>query len=287
MRIAVNGIRLFVEVFGQEWAFTGTEMKRRPVLLGLHGGPGVDGAGLRHSLAPLAEVAQVIVPDQRGHGRSDAGDPDSWNLANWADDVAGLCEVLGLDRPVVLGISFGGFVAQQYAFTYPEHVAGLILLSTSARLPAPDEVIERVREVGGDEAAEAMRRDIENPTGKTAEAVRRLCRPVYSRRADPDPALAALEPHMIRTPDVISHWFPQAQENLDLRPALASVRCPTLVLVGEHDPLNPPTLAAEIAAAIPDGRGRVEVVPDAAHGVLGDNQEHVLRCVREFLAELS
>src|SRR5882672_5546782 len=108
MRVSVGDAHLFFEVFGQEWEFTGREMKRRPVLVGLHGGPGVDGTGLRYSLAPLANVAQVIVPDQRGHGRSDPGAPESWNLPTWADDLSGFSDALGLERPFVLGISFGG-----------------------------------------------------------------------------------------------------------------------------------------------------------------------------------
>ena len=74
------------------WVFSGDTPTRRPVLIGLHGGPGVDGTGLRYALAPLAEVAQVIVPDQRGHGRSEGGTPASWNLPHWAADVEGFCE---------------------------------------------------------------------------------------------------------------------------------------------------------------------------------------------------
>ena len=73
MRVSVGDVRLFFEVFGQEWVLAGSALEHRPVLVGLHGGPGVDGTGLRYCLAPLADVAQVIVPDQRGHGRSDAG----------------------------------------------------------------------------------------------------------------------------------------------------------------------------------------------------------------------
>src|SRR5439155_2922053 len=92
----VRDVRLFFEVFGQEWVFSGETLRRRPVLLGLHGGPGVDGTGLRYALAPLAEVAQVIVPDQRGHGRSEGGTPASWNLPHWAADVEGFCEALGV-----------------------------------------------------------------------------------------------------------------------------------------------------------------------------------------------
>jgi pimeloyl-ACP methyl ester carboxylesterase len=263
VRASVGDVRLFFEVFGQEWVFTGSAMEQRPVLLGLHGGPGVDGTGVSYGLAPLADAAQVIVPDQRGHGRSDAGTPETWNLSTWAADVRGLCDALGVDRPVILGLSFGGFVAQQYAFSYPEYITGLILISTAPRLPAPEEVIARVREVGGDEAADAIRRDIENPTEESAAEVRRVCPSLYSR-ATPDPVFAALEPHFIRTPEVIPHWFAEAQRTMDLRPDLQAVRCPTLVLTGEHDLLNPRALGAEIVDAIPNGHARLELVPDAA-----------------------
>jgi len=287
MRVSVGDVRLFFEVFGQEWAFTDGTIERRPVLTGLHGGPGVDGTGLRYALAPLADVAQVIVPDQRGHGRSDAGTPETWNLPTWAADVRGLCDALGVDRPVVLGISFGGFVAQQYAFSYPEDIAGLILMSTAGRFPATEEVIARVRALGGDEAAEAVRRDIERPTDASAAEVARRFPWLYSRRATPDPVSARLQEHAIRTPEIIAHWFPEAQRTMDLRAQLQSVRCPTLVLIGEHDPLNPPELGAEIVAAIPSDRGRLELVPDAAHRVLTDNSEHVYRGIRVFLQDLA
>jgi hypothetical protein len=65
VRVSVGEVTLFFEVFGQEWVFTGSTMERRPALIGLHGGPGVDGTGLRYALARLTDVAQVVVPDQR------------------------------------------------------------------------------------------------------------------------------------------------------------------------------------------------------------------------------
>ena len=133
MRVSVGDVRLYFEVFGREWVFPSGTAVRRPVVIGLHGGPGLDGTKLRHELAPLADVAQVVVPDQRGHGRSDLGCAEDWNLAQWADDVRRFCDALSIEHPIVLGVSFGGFVAQQYAASYPDHPAGLILISTGPR----------------------------------------------------------------------------------------------------------------------------------------------------------
>jgi len=141
VRVSVGDVQLFFEVFGQEWAFAGDAVQRRPALIGLHGGPGLDGTKLRYQLAPLAEVAQVVVPDQRGHGRSDRGGPQTWNLGAWAADVRNLADALGIQQPIVLGVSFGGFVAQQYAATYPKHPAGLILISTGPRFAGMEETV--------------------------------------------------------------------------------------------------------------------------------------------------
>jgi pimeloyl-ACP methyl ester carboxylesterase len=53
-------------------------------------------------------LAQIIYLDLRGNGRSDAGPKEAWNLCQWGDDVRGFCDVLEIERPIVLGVSFGG-----------------------------------------------------------------------------------------------------------------------------------------------------------------------------------
>ena len=73
----------------------------------------------------LSDIVQIVYFDHRGNGRSKGGDPATWNLAQWGDDVKGLCDVLGIERPIVYGGSFGGFVAQSYAARHPDHPAKL------------------------------------------------------------------------------------------------------------------------------------------------------------------
>jgi pimeloyl-ACP methyl ester carboxylesterase len=286
VRVQVGDIRLFFETYGAEWVLDGDRMRRRPVVLALHGGPGMDATGLRCALAPLAGTAQLVVPDQRGHGRSDRGTPATWNLARWAADVRELCEVIGLQAPVVLGRSFGGFVAQQYAATYPQHPAGLILMATSARFPGQEQIVARFREIGGDHAAEAMRQDLVAPSDQTAAEWARVCGPLLSRRTNPDPAWARAQAARIKSPEVYRHFQRDEARTLDLRPALRNVRCPTLVIVGERDPLVPAGLAQEIIAAIPDSLGRLEIIPRAAHAVETDNPAATFDVICGFLASL-
>ena len=286
MRVLVGDVRLFVEVLGQEWVLDGERMRRRPVLVGLHGGPGLDATRLRYQLVPLAEVAQVVVPDQRGHGRSDHGTPETWNLTSWAADAKELCDILDIEHPVVLGSSFGGFVAQQYASAYPDHPAALILVSTCARTPDVEETVARFRELGGEEAAEVVRRDFESPSEETLAEWIRVCAPLLTRAADPDPLIARLQAARIETMDVNLHYMTGEGKAMDLRSRLRNVRCPTLVVLGEHDPLMPVHLGEEIVASIPNGLARLEVIEDAAHDVVTDNPEHAYRCIREFVTDL-
>lgn len=84
----------------------------------------------------------------------------------------------------------------------------------------------------------------------------------------------------------VNHHFEEEGFSMDLRPGLANVRCPTLVVVGEQDILVPPQLAQELIDALPPGLGRLEVVPDASHGVLTDNPAVAWSAIRKFIRQL-
>ena len=87
----------------------------------MHGGPGFDHSGFRPDFDAFADIAQVIYIDHRGNGRSVAEPASTWTLAQWGDDVRGLCDALGIEKPIVFGQSFGGMVAQSYATRHPDH----------------------------------------------------------------------------------------------------------------------------------------------------------------------
>ncbi len=183
----------------------------------------------------------------------------------------------------MLGTSFGGFVAQQYAATYPEHPSGLILLSTGPRWASLEEAVARFREGGGEEAAEVVRRAMESPSEQTAAEWRRVLGPLSSLNPDPDPSIARLEAEQIETMDV-NVRFAREGKAMDLRNHLSAVRCPTLVILGEADLTIPTHLGREIVEAIPDGLARLELIPEAAHEVMVDKPAESYRLVREFLA---
>ena len=104
MRVSVGEVELHVRDVGEG----------RP-LVALHGGPGLDGSVWFPGLDPLVEDGwRVVAPDHRANGRSGAGDPARWTVPQMADDVEALIGALQLERPIVLGWSFGSFVAQAH-----------------------------------------------------------------------------------------------------------------------------------------------------------------------------
>src|SRR5512138_3357398 len=178
MHVLVNGVRLFVDVLGPKVVASGPAATERPTVVALHGGP-FDHQCILDLVAPLVDLAQVVVYDHRGCGRSEAGDPGLWTVEQWGDDVYGLCEALGIERPIVIGHSFGGFVAQAYATCHPGHQGALGLLCTGPRL---DRAVSRegFRRQGGAPAADAFDAFADNPGPEGGAGFMQLCLPLYT-----------------------------------------------------------------------------------------------------------
>ena len=154
MQIDANGTRLWFDVDGPALVPDGSEMRQRPTVVLVHGGPGVyDHSYFKPDFARLAEHAQVVYLDLRGHGRSEWGDAAAWSFEACADDVRAFCDTLGIARPIVFGHSMGGPIVLLYGARHPGHAAGLIVQSGFARWDAP-RLVEGFRRVAGDEVAE-------------------------------------------------------------------------------------------------------------------------------------
>src|SRR5260370_11132077 len=183
VKVLVSGVRLFFDVEGASLVPDGRTVLAKPPLVLLHGGSGFDHSIYKPRFSALADLAQVVFLDHRGNGRSDPGPREAWTLAQWGDDVRAFCEVLGIARPIVLGVSFGGMVALAYATRHPAHPAKLILVSTEAAGSTYRERrVALFERFGGPErGALARRRFLEGHTDEaTLEAWLRLAFPLYT-----------------------------------------------------------------------------------------------------------
>jgi len=277
VRVALrDGTRIFFEVIGRKLVPEGATMRERPTLLLLHGGPGFDHSGLADIFEPLADTAQLVLLDHRGQGRSDGDDPAQWNLDRWVPDIAEFCDALELDRPMILGQSFGGVVALAVAARYPDLPSRLIVSSSLAKF-RPDRAFPMFERLGGPEVREVAERHFSELTDETAEEFIRVALPVYNPTPMNPDVIARTRLKM----DVGNHFFRNEGFDVDLFPELGNIKCPTLVLGGELDPITPVADSQDVAAAIP--HAEVRIFEGAGHGVFRDKPDEAVAFIREFV----
>jgi 3-oxoadipate enol-lactonase len=214
----------------------------------------------------------VLAPDNRGVGLSRDGEP--FTLAGAADDAALALADAGLATAGVVGVSMGGLIACHLAARHREVVGRLVVASCAAHLTPSHRRILRFFELAltrldPAEAAEALMAFAFAP--RFADA--------YPGFVDEAARLWAPDPGDVEGAlGQVAHLA----AGFDLRPVAATVRCPTLVLAGDSDPLVPPAASAELAAAIPGARFRP--VSGAGHSVLAEGGPGLLDEVVSFLS---
>ncbi len=280
MRIEIEpGVRVFVDVDGAGLVPDGPAMRAKPTLLLLHGGPGFDHSGFKPAFSALTDLAQVVFYDHRGHGRSDPRPPAEWTLDTFADDVVRLCAALGIEKPIVLGQSFGGFVAQRYIARHPAHAAKVVLSSTSPRLNL-DRKLAVFERLGGAAARDAAERFWTRPGEATWAAYEIACRPLYNPTRPPNDD-AARRARFDR--EILFGWNLAEHAAMDLLPGLARAACPVLVMAGEDDPVCPVEDALDIADALPAGLVQFARFPNCGHGAWRDDPAAAFARLRAFI----
>lgn len=237
-------------------------------IVALHGGPDFDSEYLLPELDRLAGQFRVIYYDQRGRGRSAEGvRPEDVTMESEMDDLETVRRHFGLESMAVLGHSWGGVLATEYAGRHPERLTHLILMNTApvshrdvktfrqhlGRIrPAGD--VQAMRQLAATDGFRAGDLDIESeyyrihyrPTLCSPELLDRLL-PRLRANFTPERVLTA---RAIEDRLYDQTW---SRPGYDLFPTLRRVAAPTLVLHGEND-LVPTALAARVAETIPAAR---------------------------------
>ncbi|MFI4932983.1 MAG: alpha/beta fold hydrolase [Caulobacterales bacterium] len=278
MHLEINGARIFFDTVGSALAIDGGRMRERATLLVMHGGPGFDHSLMRPYFDRFADTHQVVYIDHRGNGRS-TGDAATWNLDQWADDVYDFCRALGIERPAVYGLSFGGMVAMAYAARHPEAPSKLIVSSTAGRMDLPA-TYAAMEKLGGTEAKRIAEEFWTAPTAERAAAYMATCMPLYN----PSGALQSeARQRALQRTEVMFQFILGEQRTMDLLPGLAAVRCPTLVLAGGLDPITPVSCSEAIYRSLPIDLAELVVFDGAGHGVHRDEPERAEGVLRRFL----
>jgi proline iminopeptidase len=258
-----------------------------PLLL-MHGGPGAD----MYTMLPfrkLADRRRLILYDHRCNGRS-TGAQESMTWDNLTADADALREELGFDRWAVLGHSFGGYVALEYALRYPERLSHLILLDSAgdafwcrqkaadiaARRGFPPEKVELVRRwFSGEFEPDEMLRIFMRIGG------------AYSYKSGPSfvwqTALEAAHGawRSKLRPEALIFAGRHLLDGWSVMDRLGEITTPTLVMGGREDFVNPPEHQAQLAGGIPGAR--LHIVERAGHNPHSEQTDEVMSAVLEFL----
>jgi pimeloyl-ACP methyl ester carboxylesterase len=231
---AVNGIDCYYERAGAG-----------PRLLFLNG----SGSTLRTSellIRPFTASFDVVAHDQRGMGRS-AIPPGPYSMADYAADAAALLDVVGWETARVVGISFGGMVAQELAVTWPDRVERLALLCTSpGGAGGASYPLHELEALAPEERASAA-----------AELLDTRFTPAWLESHPNDRALADMVVQLSEgaTSDEARRGVAEqmaARSRHDVWDRLPAITCPTLVACGRYDDIAPPANGEAIASRVPN-----------------------------------
>lgn len=244
-----------------------------PALVMVHGAPS-DGRTWQWMVPDLSRDHTVIAWDAPGFGGSSDID-DSWRAPRFADALAAFVAALDLDRPHVVGHSFGTMVALSLFRRHPAVPASLVLVGGYAgwagSLPA-DEVARRLEMfVGMADLGDAF--DPRSYPGLFSDLI----------PADREAALAAMMRDNIRPATIRAAGHVGAET--DLRPMLPTIDVPTLVLHGEADARSPLANAEALHAAIPSSE--LVVLPRLGHACLVEDPGACAAEIRRFVATVS
>ncbi len=227
----------------------GTSRSARDAVVLLHAFPLHSGMWARQ-IAALQARHRVIAPDVRGMGRSSVP-PEVLSMDVIAEDLRALLAHLRVERAAVVGLSMGGYASFELHRRIPGLFRGLVLCDTKAAADTEEAAAGREK---------FARAAIEKGLGWVAdEMIPKLLRP------SPEPAVVKEVRHLVggATPAGVAACQRGMARRPDSTPTLATLTCPVLFIVGEHDGATPPAEAEKMAAAVKGAR--LVKIPAAGH----------------------
>lgn len=267
-------------------------------LLLLHGGPGATHEYFEpcDSYLPAAGI-EYIYYDQLGSAYSDQPDePELWEIDRFVDELEQVRIALGLDAGnfFLLGHSWGGVLAIEYALRYQQHIKGLVISNMMSSIPAYNAYAEQVLMPPMDQAKLASIKayeaagDTGNPEYEALLMEQHYVHHVLRMPVEqwPDPVVRAFAhinqsiyvpiqgPSELGASGKLLHW--------DRTADLASITTPTLVLGGEHDTMDPRFLE-HMASLMP--HGQCSICPDGSHMAMFDDQQAYFAALTRFIID--
>jgi proline iminopeptidase len=276
---------LQAQINGNQVYYT-TNGQGRPMLL-MHGGSGFDHTYFRPWLDTLSDQVQLIYYDQLGQGRSTR--PESYegiSMSTWADEADALRSSLGFDRIILLGHSFGGFIAQEYALRHGDHLDGLILCDTAPVLDYQDVIMANAQTRGTPEQVQAVIAGLSAPVTDDVSFRQLLTTilPLYFNTYDPKVG-AKMDEVMQYSAGAFNQGMGVCLPTFNVLSRLGEITVPTLVMAGRHDWITPPVQGAErLYAGLPNAK--LVIFEESGHFPFIEEHDEFVTTVRNWVNNL-
>lgn len=264
MQLIVNGVRIQYDTYGPR---TGL-----PIVL-IHGFP-FSSAMWQPQVAALQNQHFVITYDVRGHGASEVGD-GQYSVEYFVDDLIALLDHLHLRSVVAAGLSMGGYIVLRAVERHPDRFRALVLCDTRSEADNNEGRIKRAQQAksiktdGMKKFAESFLQAVfHEKTFHTKPGVVEQIRSIIERTS-PIGAAGTLLALAART---------------DTTSSLFNINVPTLIMVGQHDKLTPPSASYAMKDKIRDAA--IHVLRDSAHMSNLENPEEFNKHLTTFLQKL-
>ncbi len=271
----------YLTIHGHERAFV--KMGTGPALLLLHG-LGCDHTTWQPVISALARRYTVIAPDLLGHGRSAKPRAD-YSVGGYANGMRDLLTVLGIDRVTVVGHSFGGGVAMQFAYQFPERTERMVLVAPGGLGPEVTPAIRAITLPGFNQAMGVVTLPVVRQVAKTA--LRTLACSGLPQARDLDEVAVIVDSFKDkRARAAIRHvvsavvdWRGQVVTMADR--AYLTQAMPMCVVWGSEDAVIPVSHAGVAAELAPSAT--VEVIANAGHFPHKDHPQRFVKIVNDFI----
>jgi pimeloyl-ACP methyl ester carboxylesterase len=274
-KMSIRGINLNVKVIGRGY----------PLVL-MHGGPGADLYTLM-SFKPLADQFTLVFYDHRCNGRSTGAEITSLTMENLTADADALRQALGFEKWAVLGHSFGGYVALEYALRYPQNISHLVLVNTGGdNRWAQENAPQFLEEHGFSPEIVALARRFFNGLIEPNEMFPALMKMgkayTYHLSLWQSLHMLILGVQTRLQPQALIYGETHFLKGWTVMDRLGEIKTPTLVMAGRQDFIYPPDCQEELTAKIPNSR--LVPIDQASHNPHDEQPEKAIMAVREFLA---
>lgn len=277
MFTTINDCKVYYEVLGKEDG---------EAIFFIHGAPGLgDCRADLNAFKALGDKYKLVFIDMRGSGRSE--DKPPYTREQWTADINELRKQLNLEKIIIHGGSYGGFLSLEYVLRYSKHVSHVLLRDTAAN--------QDYHHVSTETALKA------NLPGVTKEVLDRLWSgnvrsnedlkdifgdilPLYTVEYDPEKLRERID-------SIFYHYkthnfaFSVNQPNYDIVDKLKHIQVPVLISVGKHDWVTPVTCSEVLAKEIPNSK--LTIYENSGHSPHVEENEDYLENVRNFINESS